>query len=131
MAKKKYIDPESYIDDNDLIANYSTADEPQRDRVKVAWAHLQGLQNYTPMMGRHRESAERTLSEANEHIQKAFVRNSSSHLGKAIEGLSTVTSALVNHLGANHPIAQEALANHAGAIAAHAAHVEASAKASN
>lgn len=128
MTKKKYIDT-GFEPDDDVVAQFSTADDPQRTRTKVVWTHLQSLKNYAPMMGRHREQAERTLGEADGHISRAYTSNSSKALGKALEGLGTVTNSLVNHLGANHPIAQEVLANHAGAVAAHAAHVEASAKA--
>lgn len=131
MAKSKYIRDEDISYEDDPVASMDVKNDDQRNRVRTVWTHLQSLKNYVPMMGKQAETAGRTLEESEFHINRAFLGNSSKPLGRSIEGMSTVSNQLVNHLGANHPISQEVLASHAGAIAAYNDHVLHSAKAGN
>lgn len=94
------------------------------------WSHLNALGNYAPLV-RNEQGRREVIRHANEGLQrvnsasykvkKEFINNLA---GNAVQSLGMATNVLVKHLGPDHPIAQEALANHAGAISAHSALLE-------
>jgi hypothetical protein len=120
-------DANQYLNDT---TNSLATEKGANPHLFAIWSHLTAMGNYAPMVNDHikRTEVTRHANEGLKSINSADAKYKNTTkiplVGKAVESLGMATNALVKHLGPNHPISQEALANHAGAIAAHSAFVE-------
>lgn len=131
-GRARWVSSDKYTSQDSHYAIMAETHNPDPHKFAI-WAHLNHLSNYAPVLrDEHRKPLMKHLSEGITAIgksQRAVTADKQiEHATKALGSLGMATNILVKQLGPNHPWSQEALANHAGAIASHAAIVEKAAK---